>query len=84
MTLVNYIDYWYQPIREEYSPSFFTCQLLPLIIIFHPPSPINHILSSLFSFHPQTAMIQRVYQKRESIFEILNIIFYFTHFIKSS
>ena len=59
-TLVSYIDYWYQSIREEYSPSFFTCQLLPLIIIFHPPSPINHILSSLFSFHPQASMKQRV------------------------
>ena len=60
MTLVSYIDCLSQPIREEYSPSFFTCQLLPLIIIFHPPSTINHFPSSLFSFHPQTAMIQRV------------------------
>ena len=46
-TLVSYIDYLCQPMWEEYSLSFFTCQLLPLIIIFHPPSPINNIL-----FHP--------------------------------
>ena len=60
MTLVSYIDYLNQPIRKEYSPSFFTCQLLPLIIINHPPPRNNHFLYSLFSFHPQTTMSQRV------------------------
>ena len=60
MTLVSYIDYLNQPIRKEYSPSFFTCQLLPLIIIYHPPPRNNHFLYSLFSFHPQTTMSQRV------------------------
>ena len=60
MTLVSYIDCLNQPIRKEYSPSFFTCQLLPLIIINHPPPRNNHFLSSLFSFHPQTTMPQQV------------------------
>lgn len=60
MTLVSYIDYLSQPIREEYSLYFFTWQLLPLIIINHPPLRNNHFLSSSFSFHPQTSMKQRV------------------------
>ena len=60
MTLVSYIDCLSQPIREEYSPSFFTCQLLPLIIINHPSPRNNHFLYSLFSFHPQATMPQRV------------------------
>ena len=60
MTLVSCIDYLGQPIREEYSPSFVTSQLLPLIIIIHPPPPNNNFLSSLFSFHLQTTMTQRV------------------------
>ena len=60
MTLVSYIDCLSQPIREEYSPSFFTCQLLPLIIINHPLPRNNYFLSSSFSFHPQTTMPQRV------------------------
>ena len=60
MTLVSYIDYLGQPIREEHSPSFFTCQLLPLIIINHPPPRNNHFLYSLFSFHPQTTTSQWV------------------------
>ena len=60
MTLVSYIDYLCQPIREEHFPSFFTCQLLPLIIINHPPAPNNHFFSPLFSFHTQATMTQRV------------------------
>ena len=60
MTLVSCIDYLGQPIREEHSPSFFTCQLLPLIIINHPPAPNNHFFSPLFSFHTQATMTQRV------------------------
>ena len=60
MTLVSYIDYQSQPIREEYSLYFFTWQLLPLIIINHPPPRNNHFLYSLFSFHPQATMPQRV------------------------
>lgn len=60
MTLVSYIDCLSQPIREEYSPSFVTSQRLPLIIIIHPPPPNNNFLSSLFSFHPQATIKQRV------------------------